>query len=418
MSDAITITNEKFAQPAVSMNNGRMVNAGPETFGALPAQPTQEAVDGIRFDFCAGLRVQFPAREGYRITFRDLDTGNVVYHSEVQPNAVVASVKKFFVRWGFEITRRGETAPVFVHEYNAAGRDVMIQLPIGTLGDSIAWFSYVERFQQWHGCRILCVMTPEIAGLFRKQYPEIEFISQEETRQYHPYACYYLGLFFHGDVDHQPVDFRYAGLHHTAGRILGLPPADCPPRLDLSAKRRIPEKYVCIAAQASSQAKYWNNPSGWIEVVKFLKDNGYRVLCIDKERIHGAGIVWNHIPYGAEDFTGALPLQERVDLIKDADFFIGLSSGLSWLAWACRVPVVMISGFTAPENEFYTPYRVINFQACNSCWNDTRVDFDHFDFLWCPRRKGTDRHFECSKAISAEQVIRQIRQIPEFRPAT
>ena len=47
-------------------------------------------------------------------------------------------------------------------------------------------------------------------------------------------------------------------------------------------------------------------------------------------------------------------------------------SGLSWLAWAVGTPVVMISGFTHPTNEFATPYRVINYHACNSCWNDVR----------------------------------------------
>ena len=34
------------------------------------------------------------------------------------------------------------------------------------------------------------------------------------------------------------------------------------------------------------------------------------------------------------------------------DFFIGMSSGLSWLAWACNTKVVMISGVTIKENEF------------------------------------------------------------------
>ena len=44
------------------------------------------------------------------------------------------------------------------------------------------------------------------------------------------------------------------------------------------------------------------------------------------------GSRFNIIPYGAEDFTGRRPLQERIDLLYHADFFIGLSSGLSWVA--------------------------------------------------------------------------------------
>ena len=45
-----------------------------------------------------------------------------------------------------------------------------------------------------------------------------------------------------------------------------------------------------------------------------------------------------------------------------------------------------------------------------------RENFDHYDFLWCPRHKGTDRHFECTRLISAEQVINTIKKIPTFRP--
>jgi autotransporter strand-loop-strand O-heptosyltransferase len=237
--------------------------------------------------------------------------------------------------------------------------------------------------------------------------------------KYKPYASYYIGLFFKGNVDNQPVDFRYAGLHRTAGYILGLEGKDLedlPPRFDLSAPRQIKEKYVCIAVQSSSIAKFWNNPFGWFEVVDFLKKNGYRVLCIDKDKICGRDLHWNYIPYGAENFTGPLPLQERINLIKDADFFIGLSSGLSWLAWGCNVPIVMISGFTHPENEFYTPYRVINYQTCNSCWNDMREEFDHLDFMWCPRHKDDNRQFECSRLITPTQVIETIKKIPTFKP--
>ena len=257
-------------------------------------------------------------------------------------------------------------------------------------------------------------MAPELADLFRAQYPDIAFITKEEAGKLKPYATYNLGLFFNGDTDHQPYDFRQVGLHRTAGHILGLNDlSDIPPRVNLSAERKIGGKYAVIAAQASSQCKYWNNPSGWREVVAYLKSQGYRVLCVDRMTEYGTDYTWNHIPYGAEDFTGDLPLQERINLIKDADMFLGLSSGLSWLAWCCRVPVILISGFTDPVNEFETPYHVQNATVCHGCWNDTRCDFNHFDFLWCPRKKEARDKFECTKAITPKMVIDQIRKIQE-----
>jgi autotransporter strand-loop-strand O-heptosyltransferase len=212
-----------------------------------------------------------------------------------------------------------------------------------------------------------------------------------------------------------PCDFRRVGLHRATGYILGVDPREEPPRIALADERRpIADPYVCIAVQSTLQAKYWNNPTCWAEIVRFLKESGYRVICIDLKSTHGKGLVWTQTPPGAEDQTGDQPLIERARWLKHAEFFIGLSSGLSWLAWSMRTPVVMISGVTHPINEFTTPYRVINYHACNSCWNDPLSPFDSSDFLTCPRHKDTPRQFECSRLITAEQVKQTIRRIPGF----
>ena len=260
-------------------------------------------------------------------------------------------------------------------------------------------------------------MSELMIPLFKDAYPQLEIIplSLVDTRSF--YATYRIGLFFDDwDCVYQPVDFRYAGLHKTAAYILGVEPHEAPAKIVIHKRERvIKEPYVCIAVQSSTQCKYWNQPGGWIEVVKYLKAAGYRVLCIDKDATWGRHYTWTSIPHGAEDMTGALPLAERAELLMHADFFIGLSSGLAWLAWSVGVPVVMISGFTHPRNEFYTPYRVINYHTCNSCWNDPRHIFDHFDFFWCPRHKGTERQFECTRLITADHVKRTIQQIPAFK---
>lgn len=385
-------------------------------FALPPAVPCMELGKGVRFDFNDGARISTPADgPAYRCVFTDADTECVVYSMDVPPGTTVVSYKKFFVRWRLDVYEVGcqpGQQPLYSHEFDATGKQVLMQLPVGTLGDSIAWFSYVERFAQAHGCNLVCSMAPHIAELFIKQYPGITFVDKEGAQKLQPYATYNLGLYFLGDKDHQPEDHRFAGLHHTVGNILGLPQSDLPPRVDLSAPSVMNEPYVVIATQASSQAKYWNNPYGWHEVIDFLHSIGYKVVCIDKDRVCGAGLMFNHIPHGCIDDTGAKPLQDRVNMIKGADAFIGLSSGLTWLAWCCGVPVVMISGFTEPENEFYTPYRVINRHVCCGCWNDTRVDFDHYDYLWCPRHKGTDRQFECTRAIGGAQVIKMLRKVP------
>jgi autotransporter strand-loop-strand O-heptosyltransferase len=391
-------------------------------FPAPAALPTQAGPHGIRFDFNQGARVVLPNRADgkWRVRLRDLDTGNILFQSDNQ-GAFVSSAKRYFVRFGLEVwdlDAAGAATLSLTHTYDCRGREVVIQFPVGTLGDTLGWFPYAARFGRLHGCRLTCAMSGLIIPLLRDAYPDINLVTHEELAERRlaetAYATYSLGLFF-DDADNiqQPTDFRHVGLHRTAGHILGVDPTEAPPLLKpRDDSRPLAEPYVCIATQSSSQCKYWNNPSGWHAVVGFLKAAGFRVICIDQKPVNGTGIVWNHIPHGAEDLTGDRPLLERARWLRHAAAFVGLSSGLSWLAWAAGCPVVMISGFTHPTNEFDTPYRVINWHACNSCWNDVRQRFDHKDFLWCPRHAGTPRQFECSRLITQDQVIAAIRRVP------
>jgi autotransporter strand-loop-strand O-heptosyltransferase len=414
---------------AAKSASGAAKSAGPEAKPLYPRPapiPTQTGPDGISFDFNQGCRVVLPARTDgvWRVRLRDLDTGNILFLSE-NKGALVRSAKRWFVRFRIEIWSidddGAEPVSVLTHDYDPRDRNVLIQFPVGTLGDILAWFPYAARFAERHPeCRVTCVLSDLIIPLLRDTYPNLRLLTHEaltaQALEETMYATYSLGLFF-DDVEciHQPTDFRHVGLHRTAGYILGVDPAEQPPRLALADDSRpIPEPYVCIGAQSSTQSKYWNNPQGWRELVAFLKAAGYRVICVDQKPTHGTGLVWNHIPYGAEDETGDRPLADRARWLRHAAFFVGLSSGLSWLAWAAGTPVVMISGFTHPTNEFTTPYRVINWHVCNSCWNDPAVRFDHKDFLWCPRHAGTSRQFECTRLITSEQVIETIRRIPGF----
>ena len=368
----------------------------------------ESGLPGVKLDFNYGARVLLPDDGDYRVRFTDLDTSSVLYDAAGR-NALVTSTKKYYINFRVEIWKDG--APALVHNLNLTGRNVHIRFPVGTLGDIMAWFPYAEEFRKKHRCKVYCSMSPEIAALFAPAYPKIRFI-KPDTAVPDCYATYYMGIFFPADDRfHQPADFRVIGLQLNIPYILGLDVMERRPVLTPSKTRPIAEPYVCIAAQATSHAKYWNNPRGWIETVEFLKSLGYRVLCIDKEKYHGSGRHWHTIPYGAEDFTGARPLQERVDFLGHADFFVGLSSGLSWLAWGAGTPVVMISGFTLPYNEFFTPYRVINFHVCNGCWTDSSEEFVHADFGWCPRHAGTEREFECTRFISSGQVCQTIRRL-------
>ncbi|MDI2113017.1 autotransporter strand-loop-strand O-heptosyltransferase [Commensalibacter nepenthis] len=392
-----------------------------------PAIPTQDAGQGIAFDFNFAMRVSVPKPaegEGWRIQLYDQDAEVALLDQPCFDTGHAASAKHHYLNGKitvYKIKKDGQQEEVFSHQYNAVGKDVLIVFPVGSLGDSLGWMPYAEKFREKHCCNLTLAIAQPLIELFEKSYPEIRFVNALEYAKKEPkdsyYASYYIGLFFQDDDNHwQPEDFRQVGLHRTAGYILGVDPTEEPPKLTYSDDTRpIEEPYVVIATQASTQCKYWNNPFGWHQVIKFLKSVGYRVICIDKEVAFGRDLVWNHIPNGAEDQTGNRSLTERARWLKHAEFFVGLSSGLAWLAWGAGIPVVIISGFTHPSTEFDTPYRVFSTHVCNGCWNDVRYQFDHSNFLYCPKHEKTPRQFECTKGISHQHVIKTILQIPGCR---
>ena len=150
-----------------------------------------------------------------------------------------------------------------------------------------------------------------------------------------------------------------------------------------------------IATHSTAQAKYWNNPTGWQEVVDWCNQNSIKVLHASKEGTKLTGV--EQLPE---------PLETVAEAINNADLFIGISSGLSWLAWALGKKVILISGFTDPYVEFETATYINNHQACHGCWGWDA--FDKGDWNWCPLWKGTQRQFECTKTIVFDRVIEAI----------
>jgi autotransporter strand-loop-strand O-heptosyltransferase len=166
-------------------------------------------------------------------------------------------------------------------------------------------------------------------------------------------------------------------------------------------------KYVCISIQSTSQMKYWTD-GGWYKTTEYLKKLGYDVLVIDKYESFGISDKMNYIPQNAINETGDISLDYRIQQIKDCEFFIGLSSGLSWLAFALDKKVILISGCTNEDNEFkHNCYRVINKNVCHGCLNDETIDNASDitkSWIYCPRNK----KFECSKQISFNMVKEKI----------
>ena len=379
--------------------------------------PAMKAEGGLRFDFNNGYRIVIPvSMPPCLLRIYDLKTQMLLEERELAPGKMVVGERKYFIRYRFEVIERTTGKMLACHDYDCVGKKVMIVIPDGGLGDNLAWLPYVEAFRIEHRADVTCVCGEWLIRLVKDQYPELRFLPVDS----HPvcegfYAAYFCATFLKDRLSWRPSEHQYFGMQGSVAQILGVRQIPRRTRLKLDAPRPFPEPYVVIATMATNPAKFWNYPDGWNQVCRYLKRLGFRVLVIDRD--HDLRIAGRHysVPSEAEDFTGLKPLAERIALLQHAAFFIGLPSGLSWLAWCCRIPVVMISGFTHDGSEFPTPYRVCNQNFCHGCWNDSSCFYDQHAPVWCPRHLGTPREIECTKTITTEMVVAQLNCIPCVR---
>jgi len=331
------------------------------------------------------------------------DEKSLVYENKIKINSWVKLNREYYTKWKTEVRENNNL--IYENVLDLENKRVYISFGSKSLGDTLAWIPYCEVFRKKHGCQL--IVSTFLNSLFKDQYPEIDFVEPGEV-VLNIYAQYRLGWFYNEDGElnsniHK-TDIKTQPLQKTATDILGLDYKEIRPNLNLPNVEK--KKKVGIGFHSTSQAKYWNNKNGWQEVVDYLNNLGYECMIYSKE---GDGYMNNFYPKGVSVFKGG-NLQEVINDLSTCEFFIGLGSGLSWLAWACKLPVVLISGFSEKwaETKLDT-YRVINENVCHGCFNWDRLDAGDWD--WCPLHKGTDRQFECSKQITSEMVIKEINKI-------
>lgn len=362
----------------------------------------ETGIDGLRLDFNDGLRLEVPAG-AFHVRISDADSEKIAFDEDVS-ETLLQSAEKFYVHWQIDVFLEGNLC--FSHLFDPSGYQVFFLNMCRGLGDALAMLPYLRAFRETFGAKVSCYLPEPLRGVAQRLLPEIEL------RDDWPEDCY-ATFYFSVPVNApalSPEDGRLVPMEALGHLICGIPqPRQMP--VWPAGKRRIAEPYVCIGVQASSPAKGWLYPGGWECVVTALHEAGYRVLCIDKEREMEQYGITVRMPEGAEDFTGPHPLEERAELLVHASFFIGLGSGLSWLAHTLGCPVVMICGFTEAWYEFQTPYRVYNRLVCHGCFNDrTNLYLDNP----CSRHPRTSpRLLECQKTITPRMVLDAIRRLQQ-----
>jgi autotransporter strand-loop-strand O-heptosyltransferase len=323
------------------------------------------------------------------------ENGNCIYNNHVDINNWVKLNRQWFTEWEVKIWDQGNL--IFENKLNLEGKRVFITLESKSLGDTLAWVPYALEFKKKHNCHV--IVSTFWNDLF--DYSELEFVSPGDVVQ-NIYALYRVGWFY--DQNKEPEVPHTISMQKAATNILGLEYKEIRPRLKTKPVEKI--KQVVIAIHSTAQAKYWNNPTGWQEVVDYLIGKEYVVKLISKEGIDYMG---NIAPNGVVVHPNGSIESVMEEMLK-SEFFIGIGSGLSWLSWSLNVPTVIISGFSEPFAEMEDCIRISAPEGkCSGCFNRHRLNAA--DWNWCPDHKGTERQFECTKSITSQMVIDKLPQI-------
>lgn len=330
----------------------------------------------------------------YEIKF--FDEHNVChYHNTLKANHWIKLNREYFTKWTTKIWEDGTL--IYNETLDYKDKRVFINFDSKSLGDNIAWIPYALEFQNVHNCEV--IVCTHWNHLFRDVYPELEFVEPGST-VHNIHGQYTIGWFY--DPKKEPAMPNTIPLQQAATNILGLPFKEIKPRISYELGfRPYEQKYITIATNSTSGCKFWTR-EGWQELINHLHSLGYKVINVSKE----------NNPFDNCEKIKDTAMEYTMNVIKHSEFFIGLSSGLSWLAWGMGKQVVMISNFTEPDHEFTSNcIRITNPKVCNGCWNSPIYKFDKGDWDWCPVHKGTKRQFECHTSITANMVIDQIKDL-------
>ena len=363
----------------------------------------------------------------YYVEFTDLNTNKIEYSSKIKINywsEIPTGPEKNLL---IKITVNNEV--VFERRQDHKFNRVFVVFGSKALGDNIAWLPYVEEYRKVHNVEV--ILNTAHNYLFNKAYPDIIFTTDTANlvnnvdkkfridfgpELYHVNGVNLPGFWKHENKRYDNAvdyfDYRKHSIQSLASTILGLPYREIKSKINSPEDDgpNIKGKYVIVAIQSTAPLKYWNNPFGWERLFDFLGRNGYKVVLIDKFKKFGAAPNINQAPKSKNliDKTGNFDLHDRIIDIKYADMMITISSGLAWVAWSVGTPVIMISGFTKPWNEFKSNIiRIYNSNVCNGCWNDPDITFEPSDWLFCPRKMD----FICSKAIQPKDVTDAVKKL-------
>jgi len=202
---------------------------------------------------------------------------------------------------------------------------------------------------------------------------------------------------------------RISSEYLNLARELGLPVDDFEMDVVLGAvdedfaRRLIDERglhggYVVICPFTTRPQKHWFEAS-WIELMPRLQQQlGLQVLLLGGPGdLEAAARLQAGVNGALTSLVGETSLTQAAALVKHAELVIGVDTGLTHMGIAFRRPTICLFGSTCPY--------------LDTAHDNAVVLYHKLDCSPCKRRPTCNGRFDCMRAITADEVLEQARQL-------
>jgi len=360
-----------------------------------------EDTNEIHISYLHGPRVEIKGKTNRKYFVEFVDDKNEVRYSDTITNNMWTSCGiKYYIPWTIRINGK------VIEKFDIENKTVLISFESKSIGDTIAWAPYAIELMNQKKCNVVLSTFHNDWFKGSKSYEKIKFINPGQSVKCD--AIYRIGWFRDNNqgwrnFDLHPIQPNLIPLQKTATDILGLEFKEVNYGLSFKpGKRPIDSKYVVFGPQSTAGCKEWPIEN-WESLTKMVRNLGYEVVILSlndyniKDTINVTSRDWNDI----------------FNCLYHSEFFVGLSSGLSWVNWSLNKQTIMIAGFTQDDHEFTTNVKRVSNDVCIKCWNDPVLVFDSGTWDWCPVYQNTERQHICQKSITPIQVFNEILKIIE-----
>ena len=367
----------------------------------------------ISFSPSPKIEINGDKKKNYDIEFINTHTNKVIF-SDIISNNMWSSIPDKFDSLAIKVN--GQIIDTLSDRLNKkifSSNDILkkethlIDLHSNSLGDTIAIMPYLDLYSIKNNVNIYLRGNLDFSKLFVKSFPNVKIINKEDR--------------FFDKIIHIVHNFSKPLQQYMAEQLGFKDYKYIRPKIDsFKTNRPLKNKYVTFGIHSTLQMKYWNHPDGkvvrgespyWNDLCRMLRKSNLTPVCLELHELFGESPHYNALPNKSVKKIG-MSLEEVINYIEHSEFYIGLSSGMAWVAHALGKPVAMIANFTEDWNEFDLNeedyIRITNKNVCHGCWHTKNINLGDWDN--CPEHQDTDRQFECHTSITPKQVFDKIKK--------